>query len=71
MGLDPHPEFPEDRSRSGPEQDPGRAHENQAVTSAQFADGQRFDAEGPDLRMQPRPAVPPAPSHETTPRLAA
>jgi hypothetical protein len=51
MGLDPHPEFPEDGSRSGPEQDPGRAHENQAVTSAQFADGQRFDAEKAGLPL--------------------
>ena len=51
MGLDPHPDFPEDGSRPGPGQDPGRARENQAGTSAQFAAGQRFDAERAGLPL--------------------
>jgi hypothetical protein len=51
MGLDPHPELPEDGSRPGSEQDPGRPHENQSVTSAPFADGQRFDAEKAGLSL--------------------
>lgn len=43
MDPDPHPDSPEDGARPG--QDSGRAGENQAGTSAQFAAGQRFDTE--------------------------
>ena len=43
MDPDPRPDSPEDRARPG--QDSGRADENPAGTSAQFAAGQRFDTE--------------------------
>ena len=43
MDPDPHPDSPEDGARPG--QDSGRAGENQAGISAQFAAGQRFDTE--------------------------
>jgi hypothetical protein len=43
MDPDPHPDSQADSARPG--QDSGRADENQAGTSAQFAAGQRFDTE--------------------------
>jgi hypothetical protein len=51
MGPDRHPDSPEDGSRPGPGQDPGRAGENQAGTSALFGAGQRFDAEKAGLPL--------------------
>ena len=51
MAPDPHPDSPEDGSRPGSERASGRADENQAGTSAQFAAGQRFDAEKAGLPL--------------------
>jgi hypothetical protein len=51
MAPDPHPDSPEDGSRPGSERAFGRADENQAGTSAQFAAGQRFDAEKAGLPL--------------------
>ena len=49
MDPDPHPDSPEDGARPG--QDTGRAGENQAGISAQFAAGQRFDTETAGLPL--------------------
>ena len=49
MGPDPHPDSPEDGARHA--QDSGRADENQAGTSAQFAAGRRFDTEKAGLPL--------------------
>ena len=49
MGPDPHPDSPEDGARLG--RDSGRAGENQAGTSAQFAAGHRFDTEKAGLAV--------------------
>jgi hypothetical protein len=51
MGPDPHPDSPENGSRPGPGEDPGRVGENQAGNSALFGAGQRFDAEEAGLPL--------------------
>lgn len=51
MNPDPHPDSPEDGSRPGSERAFGRAGENQAGTSAQFAAGQRSDTEKAGLPL--------------------
>ena len=51
MSPDPHQDSPDEGSRPGPDQDPGRVSENQADAAEQFAAGRRFDTEKAGLPL--------------------